>query len=1616
MAPKQPRQTFEAVPAYNPPADLNAVPPGGFAGEVMDKWRTLGTVTAIQKSLLPGRFDPDPDYNPASDVAGYEEWASDLLESRSKDETIARKARIDQLRGIHRRLDSAQWGLTSDLIAGIGDPLNLIPIPAVKGIGLVRGALTMGAATTILGAGSEYLRQRSDPMAQPDEAFANIALSGLLGGAIGAPVGAWGASTARRLRAARAYEGALSDVDSPNFSLKPRFPEGEIEYVRPPRNRDGSFPRFATRTVETTYEIRQAGGKNYVFRDGEGWMLAAERELPKAERTPVDAATIDELGLPKMGTKTVLNVDEVGLKHEHGKGGWEAEVGRYVDDGTPVDRIFRDGNDYVNFRTFEHLAERALPRLADETAEAWRLRVGRQAMKDFRASKVSGEYAQAWGLEWALERLNFSPVAKAIRVFQGDNRVADLMLRLGGDYGWAIKANQFGWSTPPSMLLKSLRHTARWVQFRSEFDAEWVKLVSGAESGGKVFQQRNLTAAGYAAQRALQRRSGNKVLTYADFEEMVARAVFDEGDFEVNGFRVNENARNAAKAHRRMMEEYDDLHRAAGNFRDQVQINKDIKWWTKERQVLQSRVMQWLFGATGQPKAYQAAIRVTTAGEGRPGAGLLMEFTPAERIYSGDTHEAAIAAMIDELGDEGIRLSEQLTPDNYGYVSRPPEPVLPGPEAQGAGQPADYDPVFAKLSTVGEALARVKEITKDQLYHDLIGAIFRDVHDMPFQVLEPGDVHPSSGRMGDAFGIYDPTGNRVAVRGVGWVDPFLPEEMLPTGAVPETVLHEAVHGATSRRIYQGFNDIEQGNKNTPHARAATRLTALRDAFHASLDSEHFNRHFANATAAERALLRNELRTITEKPTELITYGLTNPPITSFLKTLPATRPKAGIRTMFDELIRLIAEVIGWKKPTPQQVSMLEQLLDVTGETLRTRNPKWKGGRYDLPELMADRRGVTDFVTQQDMMAQREAALSPAQRTIYETRRSSLDMANAKLAELAEDLKTATDSPHVFRNAAGKPEPYYHRVWDKAKGATEREQLTRLITKWFERDHPDGARERAELAVDNILNTDTEVHGTGSMNAMNQRTLDVPNSWSISDPEFGELRISDFIDKRILAVNEHYVRRSGVNIEAARMFGDAKLTRTRAELRDYLLERYYEPETTDAGRRAAMAKIVELENHLDTTRKAVLGVLRTSDPWRIDNRVTRFAKDLTTLSVMGKAALTSIPEIFRGGMVNGYATHFNVIFERYLGDLEKLRGNKEFMELTGELGELTNVMHNARVVGMEDGEPVLGGTSFERWVHDRIPGFYRLTGLTSLTTWQKTITMLGAQHAVMADARRMGSALLAGKALDPVDVKRLAALGISSRDAIVLSRMPIEFAQGGKLILPAVDAWKGLGAEGRHAREALLTAIHAEARRAIVTPSIGDRSTIFNGVLTSKGKAVWQSDLMTIPMQFLSYGMGAHNKMLTSALQGRDRTMALGLFYMFLAGILANWAKTDEKAWHAKDMKQILYEGLESSGVGGFWFTDLSKQLERATNNAVGLRPLLGIDPARKTTAAENYLAFLGVAPSHFYDMSRAFWDTSVTGTQRAGMIRRAIPYNNVLAWDRFFDTLQADTPELAGVK
>jgi hypothetical protein len=1177
----------------------------------------------------------DPDYDPFPDLAGYEDFAPSLVSARSKGEMDALKQQIDSNRTDDELLARGDWGLIAGFAAGVLDPANLIPVPAVRGFGLVKGALYGGASTAAISAGTEAIRAQADPTFRSEEMAYSVGLGALIGGVLGGASGMFGSGrtpyTTRDVEvSSKKFDVEVADFAAGNAALPLRESDEFLKFAYGNTgvyDELGGYQKTAIVDEPQGAYVRKLGPDNvyYAFDEDAGWVI--ESELKYRDRTPVGIDVVEALGTPERAPVRVLKIDDAAIKVEHSTNKWkEAEEGV-----TPIpDGLIRDADDLVTFRGIEQLVKRDLPRQPGQNPVEHKNAVRIAAINEMAARKDSLSIGKtAFIPAELLDMGNFSPMAKAVRAYATDNVVTDMALRFGGDHGWAVKANAKGGRTPQSIILAAQRHHHAWAKYRQKFDTHWNKFIAGEQKArGVSVQGLNLTAVKNRWEMWGRSKMGERVITYEIFDEMVAHAVFRKGDFEVYGFPVPQEAKDAAKELSALLADYDAQARTYGIRADQRAAEREI-------------------------------------------------------LY--------LQAQLEKTGE---RLGEFMK---------------------------DADP---------EALSSRQQFVADA-YADQIAEL-----------------------------------------------------------------------------------------------------------QARLD--------------EQTALRDELA----------------------------------------------------------------------------------GG------------------------------------------------------------------PPVFLDEHGRPEPYFWRHWDTARMGVERDKIEFIFKKWFERTDYATADIRAAEVVEEIVNGRDKAKADGartsSHSSIKSRLLDIPNSFEVPHPEYGLLRVTDFMDMSVMRGGEVYIRRNGAMIEAARLLGDKDGFRAMHEVRSHIIETYLKnaPEENLAAERARMDETL---GNLDLVRRSALGILRTTDPWSWDNRTARALRNGTALATMGRVVLTAIPEAIRPMMVNGFTVGFRSMFLRFLNDLESVRNLTSFAQETGELSDMVRDRFNARVMEAQLGEGTTGGTAFERWLQDRMPGYFKLTLLTPWTTFMKDWVSIGSAHQTMKRSLEVSQAILAGNQPDPKTVELLAATGINVRDALALAQMPYEIADGKSIIVPLVKEWEG--PEGDRARNLMLNAIHGEMRRAIVTPSTGDRSALFEGVLASKGKVVAESDLLTLPLQFMSYGLAAHQKVLVSALQGRDQQVLMGMTMMMVMAVFSNYLKMPENAWRNKTYPDIMLDAYEASGIGGFWFGDTNNMIERLTNHAVGLRPAMGLDPKfGKDSSVADRIDILGPGPSTVIDFSRAFWDPEMSSTERAQTIRRALPYNNVLWW------------------
>jgi len=134
-----------------------------------------------------------PGYDPLDHVPkGYEQYADSFMFARNQNEVDVITGNIQENLDIRQRQSelSLSQNLVTGLIAGILDPVNLIPVPGLGGLGFVKGALKGGAAIGSINAAQEIVRDRLDPTSTATETSINIGMGFLAAGLISGGIAA----------------------------------------------------------------------------------------------------------------------------------------------------------------------------------------------------------------------------------------------------------------------------------------------------------------------------------------------------------------------------------------------------------------------------------------------------------------------------------------------------------------------------------------------------------------------------------------------------------------------------------------------------------------------------------------------------------------------------------------------------------------------------------------------------------------------------------------------------------------------------------------------------------------------------------------------------------------------------------------------------------------------------------------------------------------------------------------------------------------------------------------------------------------------------------------------------------------------------------------------------------------------------------------------------------------------------------------------------------------------------------------------------------------------------------------------------------------------------------
>lgn len=497
-------------------------------------------------------------------------------------------------------------------------------------------------------------------------------------------------------------------------------------------------------------------------------------------------------------------------------------------------------------------------------------------------------------------------------------------------------------------------------------------------------------------------------------------------------------------------------------------------------------------------------------------------------------------------------------------------------------------------------------------------------------------------------------------------------------------------------------------------------------------------------------------------------------------------------------------------------------------------------------------------------------------------------------------------------------------------------------------------------------------GTKLRGPLRNRTFNIPDNL-----------VDDFLENDVEVLGARYLRQTAADIELSKAFdGDVEMKNALKEVDDWWSDRIAKEK--DPKKRTKLEKLKDRDiNDISSMRDRIRGTFGQVDhnnPWVRAGRVVR---DLNYLRFMGGVVASSVPDIARIFMAEGFAKTFK-------NGLKPLAANiKKFKVSAGEAkryGVGTDALMGGRSEIIADvADYTQGGTAVERLTRGAAEKFGRVNLMDFWTAGVKQLHAVTMQTSIFDD-------LAKGK-IDP----RLKRLGISDADA---KAMMEQVRKHGKktdgVWVTGAKNWDSAELE-----EMWGAALRKESDRVIVVP--GQEKPLF--MSTELGKTFFQ---------FRSFMFSSTQRMLIAGIQGQDHNYIGGTLMITSLGMMAYAFKQWDAGREISDDPTVwVSEGIDRSGSLGA-IMEINNTLEKISNNNFGLRPMIGASaPASRFASRSQLEGFLGPTFGSFAETSLKVlsagtqdreWDEKDT---RA--LRRLLPYQNLTFIRQGLDKLEEST-------
>ena len=484
---------------------------------------------------------------------------------------------------------------------------------------------------------------------------------------------------------------------------------------------------------------------------------------------------------------------------------------------------------------------------------------------------------------------------------------------------------------------------------------------------------------------------------------------------------------------------------------------------------------------------------------------------------------------------------------------------------------------------------------------------------------------------------------------------------------------------------------------------------------------------------------------------------------------------------------------------------------------------------------------------------------------------------------------------------------------------------------------------------------------------------------------------DFLENSSEALFRFYVKTTGTDITLKKRFGSIEMKEQIEELKDAFDEKIKAAKTYKEKEKLRKERDQAVED-IRAVRDRIRGTYgMPDDPYKPISRFIRAAKMMNVLTMLGGVTISSIPDIGRVIMTEGFNDTFNYGFRALVSKNREIIKKMNRKELNMASEALDIILGTRALQFMDAGDMFGKRFMFERALHNSQGAFFILNGLHIWNTAMK-------EFAGMIISAKMIDAMMRFEkdAIKKSEITRLARSGIDKITAKEIVKMvrkhgeKVDIGNGDYMWFPNTEKW-----EDPFLAKAYRNALVDNVDRTIVTPDSGDR-------------ALWTSrEVGSMIAQFKSFGQAATTRILISGLQEKQAAFYYGGAMLIGLGMIVNEIKRQQYGIDKKEsLKAKIAAGIDRSGIAGI-FTDISNAAEVLTDNSIGLNRLIG-ETNPWTPSTRNKMGVLfGPTGSQVQNSIEILRDVSKGKFNKntRKKVKRLIPLQNHPLFDPVYDSV-----------